>query len=39
MARLFVGRETARTVSDGVMKAVEPARRHTITERTRENMT
>ena len=38
IARAFVGRETARTVTDGAMNAAAPARRHTITERTRENM-
>lgn len=38
MDRLFVGRETDRTVSDGAMKALAPASRHTTRERTRENM-
>lgn len=39
MDRLFVGRDTDRTVTDGAMKALAPASsRHTTTEMTRENI-
>lgn len=38
MDKLIIGRETGRTGTDGDMKAVAPASRHTITERMREIM-
>lgn len=38
MDKLFVGRDTDRTVTDGAMKAAAPASMHTKRETTRENM-